>query len=69
MIYFSLTKRSAAESETAWHVVDVLQRSGARVALGWAEISAAQQPLLDQWQRQEISPQQLLDRLGVPNHD
>ena len=43
-----------------------MQSSGARVALGWTELSAAQQPLLDQWQRQEISSQQLLDQLGAP---
>ena len=48
-------------------MVEALQRNGARVALGWTELSAAQQPLLDQWQRQEISPQQLLDQLGVPD--
>ena len=37
-----------------------------RVALGWAELPATQQPLLDQWQRQEISAPQLLDQLAVP---
>ena len=66
VIYFGLTKGSAAESEPAWRIVDTLQRSGARVALGWTELPAAQQPLLDQWQRQEISPRQLLDQLGTP---
>jgi hypothetical protein len=44
-----------------------LRRNGARVALGWTELSAVQQPILDQWQRAEISPQQLLDQLGVPD--
>ena len=67
VIYFGLTKRSAAESEPAWPLVEALQRNGARVALGWTELSAAQQPILDQWQRAEISPQQLLDQLGVPD--
>ena len=67
VIYFGLTKRSAAESEPAWQLVEALQRNGARVALGWTELSAAQQPILDQWQRAEISPQQLLDQLGVPD--
>lgn len=66
VIYFGLTKRSAAESEPAWRVVNTLQRSGARVALGWTELPATQQPLLDQWQRQEISAQQLVDQLGAP---
>ena len=66
VIYVGLTKRSAVESEPAWRVVGELQRSGTRVALGWTELSAAQQPLLDQWQRQEISSQQLLDQLGAP---
>ena len=66
MIYFGLTKRSAVNSEPAWRMVDALQRSGARVALGWTELSAAQQPIRDQWQRAEISPQELLDQLGGP---
>ena len=67
MIYFGLTKRTAAESEPAWRLVEALQRNGARVALGWTELSPAQQPILDQWQREEISPQQLFDQLGVPD--
>jgi hypothetical protein len=66
VIYFGLTKRSAAESQPAWRIVDTWQRSGARVALGWTELTAAQQPLLDRWQRQEISAQELVDQLGVP---
>ena len=68
MIYFGLTKRSAINSEPARRVVESLQRTGAHIALGWTELSAAQQPLLDQWQRQEISSQQLLDQLGAPEH-
>jgi heme-binding uptake protein ChaN (Tiki superfamily) len=67
VIYFGRTKRSAAESEPAWPLAEALQRNGARVALGWTELSATQQPILDQWQRAEISPQQLLDQLGVPD--
>jgi uncharacterized iron-regulated protein len=49
VIYCGLTKRSAAESEPAWQLVEALQHNGARVALGWTELSAAQQPILDQW--------------------
>jgi len=67
VIYFGLTKKSAAESEPAWRLVEALQRNGARVALGWTELSVAQQPILDQWEREEISPQQLFDQLGVPD--
>jgi Haem-binding uptake, Tiki superfamily, ChaN len=66
VIYFGLTKRSVTDSEPAWRLVEGLQGSGARLALGWTELSAAQQPLLDRWQRQEISAQQLLDELGAP---
>jgi len=68
VIYFGLTKGSAAESEPAWSLVEALQRKGSRVALGWTELPAAQQPVLDQWQREEISSQQLLDQLGLPDH-
>jgi hypothetical protein len=66
VIYFGLTKRSAAENEPAWNIVGTWQEGGARVALGWTDLPAARQPLLDQWQRQEISTPQLLDQLGTP---
>ncbi len=67
VIYSCLTKRSAAESEPAWRIVETLQQGGARVALGWGELPAMQQPLLDQWQRREISAEQLVVQLGVPH--
>ena len=66
VIYFGLTKRSPVETQPAWRIVETLQNGGARVALGWTDFPAAQQPLLDQWQRQEISGPQLLDRLAGP---
>ena len=66
VIYFGLTKRSTADSPAAWRIVETLQNSGARVALGWANLPATQQPLLDKWQRQEISTAQLLDQLAAP---
>jgi hypothetical protein len=66
VIYFGLTKRSAADNPSVWRIVETLQGSGVRVALGWTELPATQQPLLDQWQRQEISTAQLLDQLGAP---
>ncbi len=66
VIYFGLTKRSTMGDQPAWRIVETLQSSGARVALGWAELPATQQPLLDQWQRREISGPQLLDRLAPP---
>ena len=67
VIYFGLTKRSAPDRQSAWRIVETWQHSGQRVALGWTELASIQQPLLDQWQRQEISAQQLLDRLGAPD--
>jgi hypothetical protein len=70
LIYFGLTKRSATNSSTAWRVlIETLQGSGDRIALGWAELPATQQPLLDQWQRQEISAPELLDQLAVSSSD
>jgi Haem-binding uptake, Tiki superfamily, ChaN len=68
VIYFGLTRKSVADTQPSGRIVDTLQRGGARVALGWTEFPAAQQPLLDQWQRHEISRQQLLDQLGAPEH-
>ena len=68
-VYFSLTKSGTAEVEPAQQIVAVLQHSGQRLALGWAEIAASQQPLFDQWAREKISSTQLLDRLVRPQHD
>ncbi|MGH8093957.1 MAG: ChaN family lipoprotein [Chthoniobacterales bacterium] len=65
VIYFGLTKRSAASGQPAWRVVQTLQGSAQRVALGWTDLTAAQQPLLDQWQRREISASQLLAQLAL----
>lgn len=66
VIYFGFTKSSAADNPPAWRIVEALQRSSAHVALGWTDLPAAQQPLLDQWQRREISAAQLLDQLKAP---
>ncbi len=66
VIYFGLTKESATDRQPAWHIIETWQRSGQRVALGWTELPATRQPLLDRWQRQEIPTQQLLDQLSAP---
>ncbi|MEO7167329.1 MAG: ChaN family lipoprotein [Spartobacteria bacterium] len=66
VIYFGLTNRSAVNSRPAWRIVETLQSGGAQVALGWADLAAEQQPLFDQWQRQEISAAQLLEELAAP---
>lgn len=66
VIYFGLTERSISDSQPVWRIVGTLQQSGGRVALGWTDLPATQQPLLDQWQRQEISGPQLLDQLASP---
>lgn len=66
VIYFSLTKSSAEDEQPAWQIVEMMQRSGQRIALGWTEVAARQQPLLDQWQRQEIPAAQLLEKLIAP---
>ncbi len=70
VIYFGLTKRPATDGSPAWRVVvETLEGSAGRVAMGWAELPATQQPLLDQWQRQEISAPELLDHLAVSSRD
>jgi hypothetical protein len=66
IVYFGLTKKSIVDDKPASHIVESFQANGARVALGWAELSITQQPLLDQWQRQEISGPELVDQLGPP---
>ncbi len=69
VIYFGLTKSSMADSRPAWRIVETLQRGAHRVALGWAEVPATQQPLFDRWQRQEISAQDLLGQLVAPGRN
>ena len=66
VVYFGLTKKSIADSQPAWRIVETLQGNGARVALGWTDLPVTQQALLDQWQRQEISGPELIDQLGPP---
>jgi Haem-binding uptake, Tiki superfamily, ChaN len=66
VIYFGLTKSSAADNPSTWRIVETLQDGGTRVALGWTDLPATQQPLLDQWRRGEISTPLLLDHLGAP---
>ncbi len=66
VIYSSLTKSEGAENQPTWRIVETFQAGGARVALGWTELPVSQQLLFDQWQRQEISAEQLVDQLGAP---
>src|SRR5262249_32097700 len=66
VIYLGLTKKDETQSESLQRIVDALRKDGGRVALGWTEFPAAQQPLLDQWQRREISTQQLFAQLDAP---
>jgi hypothetical protein len=66
VVYFCLTKKDANENQPARKVIRALQDHGDTVALGWGEIAAERQPLLDRWQREEISAQELLEELSVP---
>ncbi len=66
VIYLGLTKNWPTDNQPAWRVVETWQQSGGRVALGWSDLPATQQPLLDQWRRQEISTPQLLEQLAAP---
>jgi hypothetical protein len=65
-LYFSLTTTAVADTQPARQILELMQRSGQQVALGWAEIPSTQQPLFEQWKRQEISSTQLLDDLARP---
>jgi hypothetical protein len=66
IVYFGLTRKSMTDSKSAWSIVETFQASGARVALGWTELPITQQPLLDRWQRQELSGPELVEQLGPP---
>jgi Haem-binding uptake, Tiki superfamily, ChaN len=66
VIYFRLTKGRGLQP--VQRVIESVQSSGRQLALGWGILAVTQQPLLDQWQREEISTQELLDRLAVAEH-
>ncbi|MGI8889473.1 MAG: ChaN family lipoprotein [Chthoniobacterales bacterium] len=66
VIYLGLTNKTVPQTHPAWRLIATLQQGGARVALGWTDLPATEQTLLDQWQRQELSAQQLIDQLGAP---
>ena len=63
LIYLRLTNESPLPHQPAWRIVAALQADRQPAALGWTEIPAAHQPLLDGWQRGEIPEAQLLDKL------
>jgi hypothetical protein len=65
-VYFSLTKIVSPNDAAAWQIAAQMQRSGAPLALGWAEIPVEEQPFFDQWQRGEISAIDLLNRIVRP---
>lgn len=65
VIYVGLTNKAPVEASSFWKMVETLQQNGARVALGWAELPATEQVVFEQWQRREISGQQLLDQVGT----
>jgi hypothetical protein len=66
VVYFCLTKGSAPGNEQAWKIVAALSADPQPVALGWSQLAAAaRQPLLDRWQREEISGPELLGQLTV----
>jgi hypothetical protein len=48
---------------TALKILDALQGHDARMAIGWASVDLTQQPVLNQWQEQKISAEELLARL------
>ena len=66
VIYLCLTKSATLDNQPAWQIIETIQQTGQRLTLGWTEIPVAEQPLLDRWQRQEISPEQLLGELVSP---
>ena len=68
VIYLGLTEMNETQGESVQRIVDALRKDGGRVALGWTEFPAVQQPLLDQWQCREISAQQLLAQLDAPRY-
>ena len=63
VIYFEPTNGSPPPHQPAWRIVAALQADRQSAALGWSEIPAAQQELLDRGQRGEIPQAQLLDNL------
>lgn len=68
VVYLRLTKSSTPENQPAWRMVEDLQAHGAKIALGWGDVPAAQQPLLDHWQAGENSGPQLPEPLAITAH-
>jgi Haem-binding uptake, Tiki superfamily, ChaN len=68
VIYLGLTKSSGPETQPAWGMVEDLQANGDKIALGWSDLPAAQQPLLERWQAGENSEPQLAEPLAIAAH-
>jgi hypothetical protein len=66
VIYFALTKTE--DPNPLWRVVEALQKSEEEIAIGWGSLASTQQPLLDQWQKEEIPIDQLLEQLALPDN-
>ena len=64
VVYFQDDQQVANSGQnTALKILDALQGHDARVAIGWASVDLTQQPLLNQWQEQKISAEELVARL------
>ncbi len=66
IIYFpSELVEPPAASEPSWRLVEALQRNGGHFILGWDLIGGEEQPLLDQWTKQEAAAEPPITRLHL----
>jgi uncharacterized iron-regulated protein len=64
VIYFQDDRQVANSGQnTELKILDALQAHDARLAIGWASVDLTQQALLNQWQEQKISAEELLAHL------
>lgn len=65
VIYLEFAERVAPADRSTCQIVEALREDGEALALGWTQIEAAEQPILERWHGREISTPQLLDQLGA----
>jgi uncharacterized iron-regulated protein len=52
-------------TESAWKLVEALNRDGVPFAIGWDALGGAEQPLLDQWTKEQIPAGDIISRLHL----
>jgi hypothetical protein len=66
IIYFpSEAVGSSGRFESAWKLVEALQRDAGSFALGWDAIGGEEQPLLDRWAKGQVAADEVIPSLSL----